>query len=151
MKIHKRYAVFGSRFIYFVLALSLAVCIPLFPWMAFQFNSSIKSVVFSAIASFLCLLGLLVATDSWRFIRLTIGFLLLVPIFYIFYFCQVFFIDGMPFSPSFHLSRSSPFSAFVGLLFWGIPAIMGAIRLMRKATRIAAIDAKRRQRRIKIQ
>ena len=147
MKIHRRFAVFGSRFLFFALAPWLLICIPLFPYMAYTFDRSSSSVLLSSMASTICLVGLLVATDSWRFIRLTIGLLILVPIGYVWYFCLVFFADRIPFSASFRISQSTPFNAFMGLLIWGVPAVLGARRLIKKAKRISAAEAKLHQRR----
>jgi hypothetical protein len=146
MKIHRHFSVFGSRFLFFALAPWLLVCVPLFPYMAFTFGKSVSSVLLSAMVSAVCLVGLLVATDSWRFIRLTIALLTLVPIAYIWYFCQVFFVEEMPFTPSLRISQSTPFSAFLGFMVWGVPAMLGARSLTQKAKRIRAVEAKRRLR-----
>lgn len=147
MKIHRRFSVFGSRFLYFALVPWLLVCISLFPYMAFNFGSGISSVLLSAIVSTTCFVGVLVATDSWRFIRLTIALLLLVPVAYIWYFAQTFFADQMSFTPSLRVSQSTPFNALLGFLIWGVPSMIGARVLLQKARRISAVDAKRRLRR----
>ena len=142
MKVHRRFAVFGSRFLYFALAPWLLVCIPLFPYMAFNFGKSVSSVLLSAMVSAICLIGLLVATDSWRFIRLTIALLFMVPVAYVWYFCDTFFVGGMPFAPSLRISEATPFSAFLGLLVWGVPATLVAHSLIKKARRITAAEKK---------
>lgn len=147
MKVHRRFSVFGSRLLFFALAPWLLVCIPLFPYMAFTFGKGAASVLLSAMVSAVCVVGLLVATDSWRFVRLTIALLLSVPIAYGWYFCHVFFVDRMPFTPSLHISESTPFSAFCGFMFWGVPAVLGALSLTGKAKRIRAVEEKRRLRR----
>lgn len=147
MKLHRHFSVFGSRVLYFALVPWLLVCIPLFPYMAFTFGKSISSVLLSGLVSAACFVGVLVATDSWRFIRLTIVLLALVPVAYIWYFCHVFFVDDLPFTPSFRFSEATPFSALAGGLFWGIPALVGVWSLSKKAKSIGAVEAKRRLRR----
>lgn len=147
MKIHRRFTVFGSRLLYFALAPWLFVCIPLFPYMAYTFGKSMSSILLSALVSGICFVGLLVATDSWRFIRLTIALLALVPVAYIWYFCDVFFVQDLPFTPSLRFSEATPFSAFAGGFFWGIPALIGVWSLSKKAKRIGAVEEKRRLRR----
>lgn len=147
MKIYRRFSVFGSRFLYFALAPWLLICIPLFPYMAFTFGKSISSFLLSGLVSGICFVGLLVATDCWRFIKLTIALLASVPIAYAWYFCHVFFIDDRPFIPSLHFSEATPFNALAGGLFWGIPALIGAWSFSKKAKRISVIEAKRRVRR----
>jgi hypothetical protein len=109
----------------------------------------VSSILLSGVVSAICFVGLLVATDSWRFIRLTIALLALVPVAYIFYFCHVFFIEDMPFTPSLRFSEATPFSALAGGLFWGVPALLGVWGLSKKAKRISAVDAKLRLRRLK--
>jgi hypothetical protein len=147
MKIHRRFSVFGSRFLYYALAPWLLVCIPLFPYMALNFGAGIGSVLLSSMVSAICFVGLLAATDSWRFIRLTIALLALVPVAYIWYFCHTLFVDGMSFTPSLRVSQASPFSAFLGFLVWGVPSILGVRRLSRKARRIQAVEERLRLRR----
>lgn len=142
MRIHRRFSVFGSRLLFFALAPWLLVCIPLFPYMAYNFSRGAGTTILAAMVSLLCTLGLLVAVDSWRFIRLNIGFLILVPITYVWYYCQTYFVDGMRFSPSFRLSESSPFGAFLGFFVWGVPSILGAFSLLKKARRIRAVEAR---------
>ena len=148
MKIRRRCTVFGSRFLFFALAPWLLVCVPLFPYMAYNFSDGIGTTLLAASESALCVLGSLVTIDSWSFIRLTIGFLWLVPIVYAWYFCQTLFADGMSFTPSLRISRVSPFSGFLGFLVWGIPSIFGARRLMRKARRIRGVEEKLRLRHV---
>jgi hypothetical protein len=147
MKIHRRFSVFGSRLLYLALAPWLLVCIPLFPYMAFTFGKSIHSILLSVVISAICLAGLFVATDSWRFIKVTIALLALVPVVYLWYFCHVFFGESMALTPSLRLSDATPFSALAGGVFWGLPAIIGVRSLSRKARRIGAVEAKRRLRR----
>lgn len=151
MKVRRQFAVFGSRLLFFALAPWLLVCIPLFPYMAFTFGKGTGAVLLSGMVSAVCALGLLVATDSWRFIRLTIGLLLLVPIAYVLYFCHTFFVDDMAFTPSLRFSESTPFSALFGFLVWGVPAIFGARSLSRKARRIHEVEERLRLRRANIQ
>jgi hypothetical protein len=146
MKIHRRFSVFGSRFLYFALAPWLLVCIPLFPYMALNFGSGIGSALLSAIVSAFCFVGLLAATDGWRFIRLTIALLALVPLTYLWYFCDTMFVDGMSFTPSLRISQASPFNALLGFLVWGVPSILGVRRLSRKARRIRAVEERLRLR-----
>ena len=150
MKVHRPFSVFGSRLLFFALAPWLLVCIPLFPYMAFTFGKGAGSVLLSGMVSALCLIGLLVAADSWRFIRLTIALLALVPAAYVWYFCHVFFVEDMAFSPSLRLSEATPFSAVAGFFFWGIPAMIGVWRLSRKANRIRAVEARRRRRKLNL-
>lgn len=140
MKIRRRFSVFGSRFLYFALAPWLLICIPLFPYMALNFGSGIGTALLSGLVSAICFIGLLVATDSWRFIRLTIALLILVPVAYVWYFYHTMFVDGMSFIPSLRISQASPFSAFLGFVVWGVPSIFGARRLMQKARRIRAVE-----------
>jgi len=144
MKVHRRFSVFGSRLLFFALAPWLLVCIPLFPYMAFTFGKGAGSVLLSAMVSAVCLVGLLVAADSWRFIRLTIALLALVPVAYIWYFCHVYFVEHVPFTPSLRFSEATPFSALAGFMFWGIPAMIGVWSLSKKAKRIGAVEEKRR-------
>jgi hypothetical protein len=146
VKIHRRFSIFGSRALYFALAPWLVVCIPLFPYMALNFGPDAKSIVLSALISALCLVGLLVATDSWRFIRWNIALLILVPVAYVVYFCHTFFVGEMAFMPSMRRSQATPFNAFLGFIVWGIPSLLGARRLLKKARRICAIDRRRRLR-----
>jgi len=147
MRAHRPFTVFGSRFLFFALAPWLLVCIPLFPYMAINFGDGAGVAMPAALASALCLVGLLVAVDSWRFLRLNIAMLYFVPIAYLGYFALTYFRFGQPLALSARPSQPSPFNALLGLLFWGVPCWVGAGRLRRKLARLRAVEPRLRLRR----
>jgi hypothetical protein len=146
LKIHRRFAVFGSRILFIALAPWLIICIPLFPYMAANFAKGTRELVLAWLLSALCFAGILAAIDSWRFLRIIIAFLYLVPIAYCAYLLHTYIFLGMAFEPSFRVSEAKPFSAFVGLIIWGLPCVLGARQLTRKLQRVRAIEAKWRAR-----
>jgi hypothetical protein len=144
MKPHRPCTLFGSRLLFFALAPWLVVCIPLFPYMAYNFGQSTGAVLLAGVLSTACALGLLLAIDRRRFLFLSIGLLLLVPAAYVWYFCATFFGDGMPLAPT-RRSDASPFNAVLGFVIWGVPSLFLARRLIGKARRLRAVKAQRRR------
>lgn len=142
---HRPCTLFGSRLLFFALAPWLLVCIPLFPYMAYNFGQSSGAVLLAGVLSTACALGLLLAIDRRRFLFLAVGLLLLVPAAYIWYFCDTFFGDGLALTPT-RTSAASPFSAALGFLIWGVPSLYFARRLLRKIRRLRALQAHRRLR-----
>lgn len=146
MRVHRPFAIFGSRLLYCALAPWLVVCVPLFPYMAWNFARGPAQVVLAGLVSLVCVVGLFVATDSWRFIRWNIALLALVPVVYVWYFVQMYFVEGQALAPSARVSTPSPWSALLGLVVWGVPSLLGVAKLRAKARRIDAVTPRWRER-----
>jgi hypothetical protein len=124
--------VFGSRFLFIVLAPCLLASIPIVPYMAWNFGGGkLVPMIISSFVSFACLCGLLVSINWRRFTWLLTIFALAVPICYVWYFCDEYFVRHVAFEPSTSRSDQTPWNAMMGFIVFGVPCAIFARRLIR--------------------
>ena len=111
----KKFTLFGSRLLFWMLAPWVTACLPLFAFLAYR-GFLLKEWVGAAISSVLllfCIFGVLMALSPKRFGWLGHVISGSLGVVYILYFCEIFFI---------HYPRTSakPFNAILGVIVFGL-------------------------------
>ncbi|WP_309386859.1 hypothetical protein [Cerasicoccus frondis] len=127
------FRIFGSRVLFFLLAPWLIICIFLFPYIVSVSTPEDRTTayVIAAVFSACCLAGLLVGIDSKRFGKAIIVITISIPAAYLWYFIDIFFIEGMELTPGQRKSDSTPWNAILGFCVFGIPCVLTTVRILK--------------------
>jgi hypothetical protein len=130
----KRFTIFGSRLLFWILAPWVIAGALFFPYLAYQtyLAKETTGIVIAVVLSLCCIFFLLMALSPGRFGWLSIFISGSITAVYIWYFCDTYFVHYQPIRPSLNFAKPSPFNAILGFLVWGLPAAIFTVRGVRK-------------------
>ena len=137
----KRFTIFGSRLLFWLLAPWVIAGAMFFPYLAHQafLAKETTGVVIAVVLSLCCIFFLMMALSPGRFGWLSIFISGSIALAYVWYFCDIYFIHHQAVKPSLDFAAPSPFNAILGFLVWGLPSAIFTIRGIGKL-----IDARRK-------
>ena len=133
----KNFSIFGSRALFLLLVPWLLLGVAVFSGLAYGQIEERKlgGFLMASVLAVCCLCGLLIGISPKRF-GWTVLFVTVpagsVAAGYVTYFCDTFFVQGQPLTPSSRRSDATPWNALLGFLFIGLPCLVHTVQGIRK-------------------
>ena len=130
---HKKFTLFGSRLLFWLLAPWVIAGALFFPYLAYQsaLTKERLGVIVASILALLCIFILLMAIAPKRFGWLSILVSGSIAGAYLWYFIYTFFIQRQPIKFSWDIAEATPLNAILGFCVWGLPSLFLTIRGIR--------------------
>jgi hypothetical protein len=141
----KRFTIFGSRLLFWLLAPWVIAGALFFPYLAYQafVAKETTGAIIAVVLSLCCIFFLLMAISPSRFAWLSVFIGGSITMAYVWYFCDTYLVHHEAIIPTLDFSEPTPFNAILGFLVWGLPSLLFTI------SRIRVLVNKREQGKVK--
>lgn len=132
----KNFSFFGRRLYFFLLAPWLLLGVILLPVVAgWQVEEKrLAGLLIAVVFAVCCLCGLLIGISPKRFRWTGVFVTGSVAAAYIWYFCDTYFVQGQPLTPSSSRSEATPWNAICGFICIGLPCLLFTIQKVKSWT-----------------
>ena len=128
----KRFTIFGSRLLFWLLAPWVIGGALFFPYLTYQelLVHETVGVLIGAVLS-LCCIFFLIMSEFPRLWWLSLFISGSIAGAYVWYFCDTFFVRHQAVKPSLNTAQATPFNAILGFLVWGLPSTIFTVQGVR--------------------